>query len=56
MNAFSPAAAPLFRVPLRVTITLLHNTYSHLLERSDAEGCSMSNLTAYLLESSLGKE
>jgi hypothetical protein len=56
MNAFSLATAPLFRVPRRVTITLPHSTNSHLIERSDAEGRSMSNLAAYLLEASLGKE
>jgi hypothetical protein len=43
-------------VPRRVTITLPHSTYSHLMERSDSEGRSMSNLAAYLLEASLGKE
>jgi hypothetical protein len=56
MDSFSFSDAPLFRVPRRVTITLPHSTYSHLVERSDVEGRSMSNLAAYLLEASLGKE
>jgi hypothetical protein len=56
MNSYSLSGAPLFRVPRRVTITLPHITYSHLVERSDVEGRSMSNLAAYLLEASLGKE
>ncbi len=56
MNAYSVSTAPAFRAPRRVTITLPHSTYHGLLERSDAEGRSMSNLAAYLLESSLDKE
>lgn len=56
MNTYSSATAPAFRAPRRVTITLPHSTYHGLLERSDAEGRSMSNLAAYLLESSLDKE
>lgn len=42
-----------FRKPVRVTITLPHNTYLHLKNRSDEEGRSLSNLAAYLIESSL---
>jgi len=55
MNAFSLSTAPAFRAPRRVTITLPHITYHGLMERSDNEGRSMSNLAAYLLESSLDK-
>lgn len=54
MNAYSSSTAPAFRTPRRLSITLPHSTYHELLERSDAEGRSMSNLAAYLLESSLG--
>ncbi|MFN6353059.1 MAG: ribbon-helix-helix domain-containing protein [Cyanobacteriota bacterium] len=43
-----------FRKPVRVTITLPHNTYLHLKNRSDEEGRSLSNLAAYLIETSLG--
>jgi hypothetical protein len=42
-----------FRKPVRVTITLAHNTYLHLKNRSDEEGRSLSNLAAYLIETSL---
>jgi hypothetical protein len=56
MNAYPLSTVPAFRSPRRVTITLPHSTYHGLQERSDAEGRSMSNLAAYLLESSLGKE
>jgi hypothetical protein len=55
MNAYSLSSAPVFRVPHRLTITVPHSTYNQLVERSDAEGRSMSNLAAYLLESSLVK-
>jgi hypothetical protein len=53
MNAYSLTTGPAFRSPRRVTITLPHSTYNRLVERSDAEGRSMSNLAAYLLETSL---
>lgn len=43
----------IFRKPVRVTITLPHNIYMHLKERSDNEGRSLSNLAAFLLEKSL---
>jgi len=49
------ATAPAFRAPHRISITLAHNTYQQLLERSDFEGRSLSNLAAYLLETSLDK-
>ena len=45
-----------FRTPRRLTITIPHGTYEQLLERSDAQGRSLSNLAAYLLESSLFSE
>ena len=44
-----------FRSPNRVTITLPHNVYEHLLAKSDEEGRSLSNLAAFALESSLSK-
>ena len=37
----------------RLTITLPQSIYHQLVERSDWEGRSMSNLAAYLLETSL---
>lgn len=55
-----PAAAalirPAFRSPRRVTITLPFATYQDLQERADGEGRSLSNLAAFLLESSLQAE
>jgi hypothetical protein len=42
-----------FRKPVRVTITLPHNTYLHLKQRSDEEGRSLSNLAAFLIEKTL---
>ncbi|MFM7268318.1 MAG: ribbon-helix-helix domain-containing protein [Cyanobium sp.] len=45
--------APAFRSPRGVTITLPFATYQDLLQRADGEGRSLSNLAAFLLESSL---
>ena len=42
-----------FRRPVRVTITIPYNAYQALVERSNTQGRSLSNLAAYLLESSL---
>jgi hypothetical protein len=39
-----------FRTPKRITITLPHGTYQRLIDRSDHEGRSLSNLAAFLLE------
>jgi hypothetical protein len=47
-----PNRRPLPR-PVRVTITIPHNAYQCLVERSNQQGRSLSNLAAYLLESSL---
>jgi hypothetical protein len=44
---------PAFRSPRRVTITLPFATYQDLQVRADEEGRSLSNLAAFLLESSL---
>lgn len=38
------------RSPKRISITLPHGAYQHLLDRSDQEGRSLSNLAAFLLE------
>lgn len=45
-----------FRAPRRVTITIPYITYLCLLDRSNEQGRSVSNLAAYLLESSLSGE
>ena len=44
-----------FRSPKRITITLPQGAYQQLLDRSDQEGRSLSNLAAYLLETALGQ-
>jgi hypothetical protein len=41
------------RQPHRITITISFQVYQELLSRSEEEGRSMSNLCAYLLETSL---
>ena len=43
-----------FRSPQRISITLSYGTYQKLIERSDLEGRSLSNLSAFLLESAIG--
>jgi hypothetical protein len=42
-----------FLRPVRVTITIPYNAYQSLVERSNQQGRSLSNLAAYLLETSL---
>lgn len=41
------------RKPRRMTITLSDKTFRQLQDRSDSEGRSMSNLSAFLLEQAL---
>ncbi|MBM5827665.1 MAG: hypothetical protein FJ050_06370 [Cyanobacteria bacterium M_surface_7_m2_040] len=43
----------LFRKPQRISITVNHRLYEQLLESSDLQGRSVSNLAAFLLESAL---
>ena len=45
-----------FKSPKRISITIPHNAYEHLLKQSDYEGRSLSNLAALLLETAIGKE
>jgi hypothetical protein len=42
--------APMHRTPQRITITLSWALHQRLLQRSDLEGRSLSNLAAHLLE------
>lgn len=42
-----------FRSPRRITITVPFGAYQKLLQRSDQEGRSLSNLAAFLPETSL---
>ena len=44
-----------FRSSQRLTITVAYSTLNALVERSNREGRSLSNLAAYLLESSLDR-
>jgi hypothetical protein len=46
----------IIRSPKRISITIPHNAYEHLLKQSDLQGRSLSNLAAFLLESALGKQ
>jgi len=41
------------RSPRRLTVTLPYTLYEALVERSDLEGRSLSNLAAFLLETAL---
>ena len=43
----------LFRKPQRISITVNHQLYQQLLEHSDHQVRSLSNLAAFLLESAL---
>jgi macrodomain Ter protein organizer (MatP/YcbG family) len=42
-----------FRKPVRISITLPYQSWQHLVARSDNEGRSISNLSAYLIERAL---
>ncbi|MEB3235967.1 MAG: hypothetical protein VKM98_11125 [Cyanobacteriota bacterium] len=44
---------PCFRAPQRISITLAQQVFDNLVKRSQLEGRSLSNLSAYLLESAL---
>ncbi len=52
LNAHSGSS---FRSSQRLTITVAYSTLDGLIERSNREGRSLSNLAAYLLESSLDR-
>ena len=43
-----------FRKPQRITITISDHVHRQLMECSDLQGRSLSNLAAYLLESAMG--
>lgn len=42
-----------FRAPKRLSVTLPHATYKQLVQISDWEGRSISNLAAFLLENAM---
>ena len=56
MNASHSTLAPAFRCSRRISVTLPHHVACFLQDRCDDEGRSLSNLVAYLLESSLSNE
>lgn len=56
MAAYPSTVAAAFRTPRRITITLPHHAFCALQQRCDDEGRSLSNLAAYLLESSLNQQ
>jgi hypothetical protein len=50
-NGFDSGSLPqVNRAAKRITITLPYGTFLRLQERSTAEGCSLSNLAAYLID------
>lgn len=49
----SQAFARVTRKPRRMTISVPEKIFMQLVERSDSEGRSMSNLSAFLLEQAL---
>lgn len=53
MTATKPQNGTAFRSPRRVSITLPWTAYQCLQSRCDDEGRSLSNLAAFLIESSL---
>ena len=50
LSADLSATALAKRKPVRVTLTMNWQTYQRLLERSECEGRSISNLCAHILE------
>ncbi len=48
--SFRPTLAP---TPRRISVTIPSKLYRQLVERSDREGRSLSNLVAFLLETAL---
>ena len=52
-NIPTAGAQRVSRSPKRITITISYETYQRLIARSEEEGRSLSNLSAFLLESCL---
>ena len=53
MTVSTTHLAPSFRSSRRLSVTVPYHAFRALQERSDFEGRSISNLAAYLIESSL---
>ena len=47
--------SPLFRKPQRISVTVSYRLYTELVERSQREGRSVSNLASFLLEEGIRK-
>jgi hypothetical protein len=43
------------RAPKRITITIPHSTFEAIIQRSNEEGRSLSNLAAFILEQGIHK-
>jgi hypothetical protein len=43
------------RAPKRITITIPHSTFEAIIQRSNEEGRSLSNLAAFILEQGIQK-
>ena len=56
LNTPLPRTNRSFRSPRRITITVPHALLETLVQRSNAEGRSISNLAAFLLELSLDEQ
>ena len=53
VQGHAPASSTIvLKAPRRITITIPHSTFEHLIQRSDEQGRSLSNLAAYMLERS----
>lgn len=53
MAIYAESQPLMFRTSQRLTITVAYSTLQSLVDRSQQEGRSLSNLAAYLLENAL---
>ncbi len=54
--ALAALVDPAFRSPQRISVTVPFRIWNSLVKRSSAEGRSISNLAAFLLEAALDDE
>ncbi len=55
VNSFNSRLEIAHRSPRRLSVTIPYDLHQRLIERSDQEGRSISNLAAYLLEFALSR-
>jgi hypothetical protein len=55
VNSFNSRLEIARRSPRRLSVTIPYGLHQRLIERSDQEGRSISNLAAYLLEFALSR-